>query len=202
MKPLFSLAAVATLLFGTSSAHAAIVFSGGTGGAPVVVTVTEDIYIPINVATPGNYSVSIVLENVYSTPPGDFVINPQTVYGAPGSIALEHDPAGVGPTVPANQYNSFGVLPAAFGDISNVDFVMYLYFPGPQDIGVGDQLVLRAGSVTLNSTVPLPNNPVTTLFAAGDWSTSISGPIPVPEPSAALLGFAGAALLISRRARK
>lgn len=199
MKSILSLA-FAAFLFGTSSSSAAILFTGGTGGSPVVLTVDRDIVFPITTTLNGNFGFGFVLKNVYSQFTGFGAGYPQTPITSPGAVTASLIKSG-GVTIPLTDYQDFGQQVINFAGMN--DFSGSFYFDNFANFAPGDQLVIRAGSITLPSWVPLPNQPVvTTLYLVNDNMEQISGPLSIPaipEASTAVLGAATAMLLFRRK---
>lgn len=192
-KPLLAiLSAIAAL---TCSATGAIIFSGGTGGQPVVMTITEDITFTINRNVQTQY-LGLVIKNVYTTGPGYTMGDvPPTNYSSAGSIkATNGSQTGSG-------YYSTGTLDFSYNDLKTRDFLLTITRGQGWTFTNGSQVTIHAGSVTMTEWVLLPDKPVTSvLLVDGGVVTSISGQVAVvPEPAAMLLGSMGMIALLRRR---
>lgn len=178
--------------------QAAITFSGGTGGAPVVMTLTSDLQLPVTLGGVGT-SFGLVLEDAYLTAPGSAWQLPSTAYGSPGSIAAEFLQAG-GTTVSFTAYGQFGPLNGDYARIDPNDLVILFTLPAFNAVP-GDTFIIRTGSVTLDPSVPLPTGNFSSYIGISGGGVDMTNVVPVPEATTALLGTLGGIALAVRRKR-
>lgn len=180
-------AGLIVLPFLISSTWGAVTFSGGTGGNPVVMTITSDLHIPLSTAINGP-RVGFVLEDVYATgrtTPAGGTPTTNTITGYLGgeltSVVLVYSV-------------DFGA-----GAIDPND--LYVFFDGGLiQAPAGAVFTIRAGSMTLPASTELPDFQPTAITAIIDENgIAISNPQPIPEPSAILLGAAASLALLRRR---
>lgn len=183
-----------------SSATAAISFSGGTGGDPVVMTLTSDLRLPIQFTGTG-ISFLLVLEDAYLTGQPTTYSLPGTTYGNPGGITAAFELGGGG-LVEFSGYANSGTIGGDYARVDPNDLILGFTISGlGGPVTIGDTLVIRAGSVTLPAGVALPNGVISSVIGTYPDGTDLTMVEAVPEPSAAVLGLSAAGLLWGRRRR-
>jgi len=196
MKTSLYTAAVLVGLYSTGVA--AVTFSGGTGDDPVVMTLTADLRLPV-IYTGSGTDFAIVLEDAYSTNPGFNWTVPSSSYGSPGSITAAFE-MGNGDVIEFESYASSGTLTAEYARIDPNDLVLFFRLATLIPLVDGDDtLVLRAGSVTFGSGLPVPDGAATSIMGVNFSGVDLTAILPIPEPSVAVLSLLGIIPLLRRR---
>lgn len=197
MKTSFATAAVLAGL--VSCGMAAVTFSGGSGGDPLVLTLTSDLRLPVQFTGDGQ-SFILLLEDAYLTDQQTTWATPTTSYGSTGSITVAFE-MGDGSLIEFTDYSVMGPLNGNYARIDPNDFVMtFTINPASGLVNGDDTLLIRAGSITMGPGVAVPDAAISSVMGLNPDGTDLTFILPVPEPSVALLlGVGGIPLLRRRR---